>query len=112
MFDPDSQEDRLLFLLNSFAGAVNGGPWTAQTSQRFYMDEFGNAIRAGTAYFLREHAGRAVRRLALPSALRLWDLLIADNDRGEDMRQSMLDAQHQIARSDAEAEADSYEDLP
>ena len=90
MFDPDSHEDRLLFLLNSFAGTVDGGPWTVQTSQRYYMDEFGNSIRAGAVYFFREHAGQVARRSALPSALRLWELLIDDNDRGEDMRQSML----------------------
>ncbi len=111
MYDPESQEDRLLFLLNSFAGAVAGGPWVLRKSTQYHMDDFGESIRVNDAYFARKSGSTDVRRLSLHSARRLWELLIEDNGRQQEFRDSMLQAQRELLRADTEAEAETYEDM-
>lgn len=110
MFDPTNQEDRLLFLLNSFAGSVHQGPWKVQKSSGFHLDSFGNAIQSGEICFERNGGAGKPRRLSVASALRIWELLIADNDREQDFVESMRLAGREFAREDAEAEAESRED--
>ncbi len=111
MFNPDAEEERFLFLLNSFAGSVTSGPWSAHKSTQYHMDEFGNSIRVGDLFLLRAGPTNHVRRLSLDSARRLWSVLIEDNGRSDEFRLSMQQAQRQIYRDEAEAEGESYEDL-
>jgi hypothetical protein len=111
MFDPDSQEDRLLFLLNSFAGSILEGPWVLGKSTQYHMDEFGESIRVGDIYFARRIGNADLRRLAAPSARLLWSLLIDDNNRQDEFRENMIQAQRELRRAEAEAEAESYEDM-
>ncbi len=111
MYDPESQEDRLLFLLNSFAGAVAGGPWVLGKSVQYHMDDFGESIRVGDQYFARKNGSTDVRRLSVHSARRLWELLIEDNGRAAEFRESMRQAQRELLRADTEAEAETFEDM-
>jgi hypothetical protein len=111
MFDPDSQEDRLLFLLNSFAGSVVGGPWVLGKNTQYHMDAFGESIRVDDTYFARRSGNADSRRLSVHSARLLWDLLIEDNGRQEEFRENMIQAQRELQRGEAEAGAESYEDM-
>ncbi len=111
MFDPERQEDRLLFLLNSFAGSVDDGPWSLQKCPHYYMDSFGNSIEADEPCLVRESPGAKPRRLSLTSAQRVWELLIADNGREQDFVESMRLAARDQRREHAEAEAESLDDL-
>ena len=111
MFDPERQEDRLLFLLNSFAGSVPAGPWSLQKCPHYYMDSFGNSIEPYEPCLVRDSPGSKPRRLSLTSAQRVWELLIADNGREQDFVASMRLAARDLTREDAEAEVESYEDI-
>ncbi len=113
MLDPEKQEDRFLFLLNSFAGSVPDGPWSLEKCPHYYMDSFGNSIKAGEPCLVREGAGprSKPRRLSLTSAQRVWELLITDNGREQDFVENMRLAARDLRREDAEAEAESYEDI-
>ncbi len=112
MFDPEKQEDRLLFLFNSFAGSVHNGPWSVQKCPHYFMDSFGNSIEPDELCLVRGSGGPGSkpRRLSMASALRVWELLIADNGREQDFVESMRLAARDAAKDEAEAEAESYED--
>lgn len=111
MLNPDQMEDCLLYLLNSFAGSVEAGPWALVRSAQYHMDDFGESIRMGDFYFARRNAGVELRRLSVYSAQRVWQLLIADNGREDEFRESMVEALRDLQRDASEAEAESREDL-